>query len=245
MKINRIPWYLAVASLLCFAPNAFATTTASLTLTGVGDGNTVGDVYVDPYTATITTGSTTQTGVAVICDDWSNNTYLGESWTATVLNAGTVSNSTLGTPMFGNNQTLYNEAAWLGSQLMANPTNQTVQTEVSFALWALTYGQNGTTEEDPAPLAYLGSVYGTTSTIYQQTAALLAQAMTEGGYNAAGWTIYDPNPNTSTPIGDGTPQEFLVHTPEVSTLISLALGICGLLLFAASQKRKSMCQLAA
>jgi hypothetical protein len=246
MTKNRITWFLAVAALLCFAPNASATS-ATLTLTGVGDGATVGNVYVDPYTATITTGTTTVTNVPVICDDWSNNTYMNETWTATALKATTVSNSTLGTPMFGNNQSLYNEAAWLGSQLIANPTNKTVQTDVSFALWALTYGQNGTYEESPAPLTYLASTFsdGTSDPIYQQTLALLSQAMGEGSFSSAGWTIYDPVPGTSNPSLDGVPQEFLVYTPEPSTLISLALGICGLLMFATWQRRKSAFQLAA
>ena len=107
---------LITTILLATAAALRAQTTTSMLLTGVGDGNTFGDVYVDPYTATV--GGTAN--IAVICDDWSDDSNLGDSWTATVINAATVSNSADGTPLFGNNQGLYNGVAWLSAQLL-NP----------------------------------------------------------------------------------------------------------------------------
>jgi hypothetical protein len=233
--LRRMGWVAALAlSLFVLASPSFADT--SMTLTGVGDGATLGDVYVDPYTATV--GGATN--VSVICDDWSNNTYLNESWSATSLSATSVGTS--GTPMFGNNQTLYNEVTYLASGLMANSTNPTDQTEYSFAIWALTYGANGTVEESPAPLAYLAE-YGSSSE-YQATLVLICEAeggycaangltySGEGNYNSAGWEILTPVPGTSNPSADGTPQEFLtyVSTPEPSTILMLVFGIGGLLL---------------
>lgn len=234
-------WIGLVASafaVLVFASASFADT--SMTLTGVGDQATLGDVYVDPYTATVGTS----TNVSVICDDWSNNSYLNESWTATAMSASTVGNSSLGTPMFGNNQSLYNEVAYLASQLMANPTDPTNQTEYSFAIWALTYGANGTTEETPAPLTYLAENLsgGTSNSEYIAVVNDMNYAVSnESGYNSAGWEILTPDAGTSTPVSDGTPQEFLtfVNTPEPSTILLLAMGIGGLFLLKRRQSQSA------
>jgi hypothetical protein len=185
--------------------------TTSMTLTGVGDGATFGDVYVDPYTATV--GSTAN--VSVICDDWSNNSYLNESWTASVMNVSTVNNSTLGTPMFGNSQSLYNELAWLGAQLLANPTNTTAQTEISFAMWDLTYGINGN-NESPSPLGYMQEILGTgyaTNSLYEGTEGYISAAQGEGSYNSAGWQILTPEAGTQNQ-GYDTPQEFMTYSPS-------------------------------
>jgi PEP-CTERM motif len=239
--MRRLAWVAAfVVTVLVFASPSFADT--SMVLTGVGDGATVGDVYVDPYTATV--GGVA--GVSVICDDWSNNTYLNESWMANPLSATAASTS--GAPMFGNNQTLYNEVTYLASQLMLNPTNTTDQAEYSFAIWALTYGANGTTEESPAPLTYLAE--NVSGSEYQATLVLICEA--EGGYcaangqtyageanfNAAGWEILTPEAGTSMPSTDGTPQEFLTYvgTPEPSTMLMLGLGIAGLFLLKRRQR---------
>jgi len=229
------------AAVLVFASAAIAQTTTSVTLTGTGDNATLGEVYVDPYTATV--GGLANT--TVICDDWSNNSYVDESWMAAVINAATVGSSGDG-PMFGNNQTLYNELAWLGSQLLANPTNATTQTEVSFAMWDLTYGVNNTAEESPGPFNYLCSTLGGTysssgnacsgltsasTTEYQGALNFYSTAQSsETNYNAAGWEIL-------TPTGDGyvsgtnmgVPQEFLVYTPEPPGVILFAADMLGLM----------------
>jgi len=170
----------------------------------------------------------------VICDDWSNNSYLGESWTATITNAANVAS---GAPMFGNNsqgQALYNEVAWLGAQLLADPTNTTEQTEISFAMWDLTYGQNNTTEETTSPLQYLSEnlAGGTSNSEYIATTNLISTAQSsESNYNSAGWQILTPIPGTQSPGSDGTPQEFLVYTPEPSQAAILGAD---LLLFVAA-----------
>jgi len=241
--LRLVTWLAAMAILgFVFASPSFAT---SMTLTGVGDGATLGNVYVDPYSATV--GAST-TPVPVICDDWSNNSYVGESWTATAINAVTVSNTSLGTPMFGNNQSLYNEAAYLASLLMANPTNLNNQVEDSFAIWALTYPYNSP-QDATSPLTYLEE-YGTSSQ-YQATLVLICEA--QGGYcaannqmytgeanfNAAGWEILTPVPGTSNPKADGTPQEFLTYVPEPSTWLMLVLGLGGLFLLKRRQRNSN------
>lgn len=206
--------------------------TTTMDLTGVGDGYTVGDVYVDPYTATV--GGVA--GTPVICDDWSNNSYLDETWTATVINASPLSG---GTPMFGSNQSLYNELAWLGAQLLASPKNENQQAEISFAMWQLTYGANGTSEEDPSPFTFLDD-YGTSTQITgaqgylceaggtSEQGCSMYKGSTEANYNSAGWEILTPVPG-SQDKEYSTPQEFMTYVPESSQYAILGAD---LLLFA-------------
>jgi hypothetical protein len=219
-----------LTSILMVAAAGLWAGTTQMTLTGVGDGATFGDVYVDPYTATV--GGVTNT--PVICDDWSNNTYYNESWTASVINATTVSNGKLGTPMFGNNQSLYDELAWLGAQMLANPTNTTAQTEISFAMWDLTYGINGN-NESPSPLTYMQEILGggyASNSLCEGTLTYISEAEGKGSYNSAGWQILTPDPGTQN-SGYSTPQEFMMYVPssapEPSQLGTLGLD---LLLFA-------------
>jgi len=262
-SLLRKYWYLTVVALLLFSSASFAQTT-TLTLTTAGDGATVGGVYVDPYTATIGL-----TSVPVVCDDWSNNTYIQETWTA---NVATMTSSGLpsgAAPMFGNNSTLYNEVAWLATQLMTLPNTgtPTIQAEISFALWDLTYGANGTNQETPSPLAYLAAAEGYAETTAGFNACLAAQnavcvgantylteAENEGSFNASGWSILTPNTNDSitcsgSPCPSTPPQEFLVETsllpnggpiqaPESSTVILLGADMFGLLGLAFVYRRR-------
>jgi len=241
-SLFRKYWYLTVVSILFFASASFAQTT-SMDLTGVGNGAVVWDsssgVYVDPYTATV--GGVANT--PVICDDWSNNSYLGESWTAsvtTVSSLGTSSTPMFGTLSQGNNPTpgavaltqaqLYDEVAWLASQLLANPTNYNTQVATSFALWELTYNATGSLQEAPSPTAFLaGSAESGLQSTVNTLLADAQNAVLNQNYNGSDWEILTPVPNTSIPAGDGTPQEFLVYTPESSAVILFGADMLGLL----------------
>lgn len=244
--------YWVIVAILAFTPASYAQNTTTMTLTGTGNSTVAGDIYIDPYTATVGTASK----VTVICDDWSNNSYVGESWTANVTNATAVGTASPA-PMFGSNQTLYNEVAWLSSQILVNysskPTaaQQAAETELSIALWELTYGANQTNEETPSPLAFLAENLqgGTSNAEYQ--AALSDYCLAAGGsaalcsgtsysgdnnsaaanYNAAGWEILTPAGNVN-PSSDGTPQEFVVYTPESSALVLFGADMLGLLALA-------------
>jgi len=157
--------------------------------------------------------------------------------------------------MFGNNQTLYNEVAWLSSQLLANystnPTTaqQVTETEISFAIWQLTYGVNNTGAG--SPLAYLASVLGGTNNAeYQAVLALLQQAASEGSYDAKGWEILTSN-GTAPTCGSGSqcpsapPQEFLVQVPdpapESSAWILFGADMLGLLVLGIVFRRRLAC----
>jgi hypothetical protein len=230
--------FLLIAALFVCASAAFAQTT-SMNLTGTGDNATVYDggsgVYVDPYTATVGGVS----NVSVICDDWSNNSYVGESWTANVTTLNSLNMGTnASTPLFGNNPTLYNEVAWLGTQLLANPTNYANQVAVSFALWELTYAYNNP-QESPDPTSFLA---GSAEAGSQNTVnTLLSQATTAvaGGYNGNGWEILTPIAGTvSNPSDEGIPQEFLVYAPESSSMILFGADTLGLLALAFVFRRR-------
>src|ERR1700691_2444139 len=75
--VCRIFLLFLALSLLCIAPSAFADT-ASMDLTGAGS-NVMDGVYIGPYTATINGVST-----PVICDDFADESYIGEAWTANI-----------------------------------------------------------------------------------------------------------------------------------------------------------------
>jgi hypothetical protein len=231
---------ILMVSLACFfSALGLRADTVSMTLTNPPPGNTLGDVYVDPYTATVNGVST-----AVICDDWSDNTYTDETWTANVTNEAEVSTANPA-PKFGDNQALYNEVTWLADQMLpATSQNATEDTELSIAIWDLTYGANGTNEETPAPLAYL-ETYGTSSEYGQAITDICeAEGTAAGGGLCAGtnyageagyisandWEILTPTSAAPTCSGaacpTAPPQEFLVEVAaEPSSLALLAVEL--------------------
>jgi len=228
-SLLRKYWYLTAVALLVFASASSFAQTTTVANANVGNATVVGNVYVDPYTATVGGVNSTY----VICDDWSDNTYIGESWTA---NVGTIGSTLTGTPLFGNQPQVYAEAAWLATQLLANPTNQTLQAEISFAIWELTYPY-APHPESPGPTAYLAGltasgIPGLTASAIQSAISgtpssigLLAQAnaAVNGGYTGSGWEILTPVVGTP-----GPPQEFLVYTPESSAVILFGADMLGL-----------------
>jgi len=233
-KVLQKQWYLTAVFVVVFASASFAQSTTSITITGVGDSSSVTNssagfgVYVDPYTATVGGGAPT----SVICDDWSDNTDIGESWTANVSTVASVSSGNM-TPLFAPGAAqpvsvltpgqLYDEAAWLGTQLLANSNNPTKLAEYSFAIWELTYTY-APTKELPAPTTFLA---GSPDASYQSAITGLinqAEAAVAGGYSGAGWEILTPV--TGTP---GPPQEFLVYTPESSSTLMFGADLLGLL----------------
>jgi len=253
-SLFRKHWFLTAVVVLVFASASFAQTT-SVYLSGVGDGATVWNggsgVYVDPYTATV--GGVQ--GLSVICDDWANNTYQNESWTANVTTVSSLGSSTV--PMWAASSTftqaqLYDALAYLGSQLLANPQNATNQVEVSFAIWELTYSAgitNSVPKTDTSnPTTFLaGSSYsGLQSAITNLIGTALATAGSAGnGFNAQGWEILTPVTNDPITCSGGPcpvtpPQEFLVYTPEASTIVMLGADLLGILALAFFFRRRTL-----
>jgi hypothetical protein len=93
--------------------------------------NVMNGVYVGPYNGTVN-GVSAQ----IICDDFADESYSNESWTATVT---TVAN--LNGTKWGNNTALYDEAAYFATQMIGLESNPTANAQtigyMSYVIWAL------------------------------------------------------------------------------------------------------------
>jgi hypothetical protein len=131
MRTGRRLWLGVAAIALCFAPCALGQSQVNISLTSAGN-NVMDGVYVGPYSATVN-GTPTQ----IICDDFTDETYVGESWTANVTTLSNLNGTKWGG--MANATTLYDEAAWLATQMLS-PTYSGNPTQVgylAYALWAV------------------------------------------------------------------------------------------------------------
>jgi len=213
-------WLAAAVALVCCAPLAHADT---FTLTGANpNNNSDGGVYVSPYQASINGGSP----VLVICDDFSDEVYVGETWN--VQSPWSVDQYTAGDGLF-TGQTDYEEAAWLVLQLVGF-TDAANQAAISYAIWTIF---------DPSAINSYQVIGSPVHTPNQWIT--LAAAAVAGGYTGAGVTVWTPTDKTqTTPNGSvttcpaganncGRPQEFLtVSTPDASAWSALAMSFLGL-----------------
>jgi hypothetical protein len=205
---------LSFVGLLALSSVGFAQYT--LELTGVAPDSASADgVYVSPYQGTISQGSTQIYSGYMICDDFTDESFLGQPWSATETNAGALNGTELfSTSLSGysvaNN---YNAVAWLANQLLlpANLNNSTNQTNISFAIWDIMDGASAlplTSSTDPDGGA----------------GSWITQAFTEAvtdHYVGSNVSVYTPTPH-------GVSQEFLVvTTPEASAPVLLAVDLLG------------------
>lgn len=208
MKIAiRTLFSVVAAAVLLFAPTALADT-ASMLLTGVGPNGAMAGVYVGPYVATINGVST-----PVICDDFADESYLNESWTANVTTLADLTGTKWGG--LSNATTLYEEAAWLTEQLATASPSQAG--DIQFAIWALF---------DPSAINGLSSG---DQTIVE---CLITQAQNQTFWSGEFANILIYTANTDDPIlcngqacANTPPQEFIVDTPEPGELALLLIGL--------------------
>jgi hypothetical protein len=235
MNIIRKPWQVPLLILAC--AGAAMAGSSSMQLTNAGS-NVLGGVYVGPYYAIIDGVS----NVAIICDDFADETFVGQTWQANVTNVAanstTLMSTRLGLPAAQQSQ-MYATAAYLATQLMSGATcppgtlnckAANYAGDIQFAIWQLF---------DPAdpngmPFSYLSG--------YDLT-------------NAAAWLIYalghapsianDANILVYSPVGGGPPQEFLrVTTPEPAAIALLAvqlLGLTGVVVCVRRRKTRATC----
>lgn len=137
--------------LLASSPLAAAQPTVSFSITGVGAGGSLDGIYTSPYTGTVNGIINTP----VICDDFANNSYVPEDWTAYVtslssVNAGT---NTAGILKWNNansggtvdtdpawdlsQKTAYDVLAYLAIELDSSPSASTTSEDLSYAMWEL------------------------------------------------------------------------------------------------------------
>jgi hypothetical protein len=212
VKTLPVVGFVVLAVALCIPSSAKADTVA-VTLTGVS-GGVQGGVYTSPYYATVGT----LTDVPIVCDDYSHEVYMGESWTASVSTFADLSQARFWQTSGGSQAAdqaatlqLYDEAAYLFNELYLRPSQRG---DISFALWAIF---------DPSQVE---SSAGWDSNAAWWLASAQTQTYTEGAFS---------NFEVLTPISTTSPQEYLVRTPEPSAALLLGVGL--LAMFAISRRK--------
>ena len=209
MRTNIIKVFGLIGLALFLASAAHADgTTANMLFTGANGAND-GQYYVSPYSGTMNGAP-----VTLFCDDLLHEVYVGETWTANVTNLGTAigaknfSNTRFGSGISAANATvLYEEVAWLVTQF--TPADQSQWVNIQHALWDLT----------DSAVPYTDSA--------AWTWYLDAKEINNyGGINANNFLIVtDQNFKYS-----GSVQEFIVQTPEPSSLVLLVSAMLGMML---------------
>jgi hypothetical protein len=218
---NRFSGFLwfAVMVMLFAAPGAFGQ--ANLYLNDAGN-NVMDGVYVGPYNATINGTS----GQQIICDDFADETNVGESWIANVTTLSNLSGTKWGSSspssFWGGSYSAlqgYEAMMALSSQMLGNKNPNQVG-DLAYAVWAIF---NGSAVYNWLISHGDGAAWGAVQSMV--TAAL------KGSYSIAqfaGWQIFTPTKCLSNCTGiGGLPQEFLeynpLNVPEGGTAISYLL----------------------
>lgn len=221
MNLGRILGLVAVVLLL--APFAFADggSAVQVEFTGVNGAND-GQYYVSPYYGVINPGTSSAQNVVLFCDDINNEVTFGQTWTANITNLGTALNTTngfantrygsvVGSAVLSNPGVAYEEAAWLVSQF-ATHTNDLVN--LQYALWDI---MNPGTYSNSDVNSWLSLAAADYSSI-----------------NPYGFEIIT---NVGPLSLTGQVQEFIVQTPEPSTLALMLCGALALALVAITRAR--------
>jgi len=233
------------------ALSAIALADDSLTLTGANPGLvSMGGVYTSPYVGTITgVGS----GINIICDDFTDEVYLGETWNVIPTNFAQM--STTGTAnqsvLWDTGATALTQAqgyltvAILASQLLSINSSSTQAEDLSFAIWDVFNPGSSTGLGDSNNINNLLLAAQSTATTDLSTAGQSIQSALSA-VNISNMTIYTADPKgtvngvspavTSCPAGTcGQPQEFVtVSMPEPSSwgLLTVDLAaVLGIVLF--------------
>lgn len=219
-------WFLlATVALLCLAPCALAQET--LTLKGVAGYDSYG-FGTGPYSIQVGTGSTYN----MICDDFTHDIQIGDSWTANPLRVdGTGSN--IGTALFGGQSNAlaeYKEAAYLSYAILFNTglggnTNDNLQ----LAVWAIFN-----------PAAVKNVVGATEWSVIQGIISAYASSGTLALLQ--NFTIWVPVSGTCSGSANCAGQEFFQYVPEGGAAflyLLLAGASCAGAMFLRSRNRGS------
>jgi len=224
--------------------------TANFYLNGVGSGANLGGVYTSPYAGQINGAST----IPVICDDFQDDSFVPEQWTAYVTSLSTIlTESSTDTYLKWN-------SGWDGTGAMALPPTELTQTQAYGAAAVLAYNilnSTGLAQEeysyamwelfDPTQASSaLPAEDQSTVASYVQTAVGIATGGNLNSYlsshDVSGVTFYsyDATDNPLGPVGCGghcppPPQEFVTVSmaePSYPAILGLdLLAVAGLILF--------------
>jgi hypothetical protein len=245
-------WYLVaagVAALLVATGPLGAQVTFDLT--GVGSGTVLDGIYTSPYTATI--NGVPQ--INAICDDFSDESYNPEDWTADVTSVSSLGSTVDSTLMWGGasgNVTIgsnhdswtltqvqaYDVAAVLANEIVSAPAGSQYQQDLSYALWGL-FDPDGTATNPWGAFNYLtGTGFSTdagNALTYLENAityTFLPANSVQVQADINGATIYSYAGGATCPDSPGgvcaniPPQEFIT-VPEASTPVLLAVDLLG------------------
>jgi len=178
-------------------------------------GKTSATGFYDGSINVVQVGTNQPGGPGMICDDFRDNVYAGEHWTATAINVASLS-SNIGKLLFGGGVGSignigipgYTEVAYLVNQMFTTSPTKAAQTAYSQAIWALTGGVN------PAALK------GTPAWILYTTAINLCKSGQISLSQFKNLWIYTP-----THWVGGRPQEMwgMVPVPEGGTALAYFL----------------------
>jgi hypothetical protein len=221
----------------------WAVAQTSVTLTGPPPGNTYDGIYVSPYYATV--GGATNT--PVVCDDFGDNTSMGDHWTATVTPfSGTTAPTNTSWGLAGGTLTQYDVVAWFTIALINLPTSVqpantlTLQVIDSFALWAVfdpsgvaSYLKNNPLSTNAALCADIFGSFGCGWTAADGTPDGSAYAgvtgVPRGGYNLEILSPLLASGSVCKAGSDACPaQEFIAMVPEGGAALAYLLlaGLC-------------------
>jgi hypothetical protein len=215
----------------------------TLTLNTAGAKITDGGYYVSPYTGTLTTSAGT-TQLTLYCDDFNNESVLGTSWAVNVtIVDGDLSTTRYDTsnpadsakpdPNYPVGTQLYEEEAWLFTQLAANLSSSSTVKAIQEAAWHLT----SPSSSQPSNYNYNAWITAAANDFNKTVAGYVTPnysqwyVLTQVGY--AGNTTSAGNQEMLAQFSSGSTIQ--TTTPEPATLL---LAGAGLLAAAVSRKMK-------
>ena len=236
----RVEGLVAAAglALLCLSVPALGQQTVSVDFTG-GYSAVWGNWGAGVYSANISNISGSPVTSGMICDDFNDEIYTNETWSAHAYQASSLTSSNIGETLFGSSIGLtgYAEVATLASMMFGGSSTYgsitgITQADLSAAIWYITSGSGGKLGGVSLTATELNLVAAVESAFNGKLSK--AQSYLAGLTNL--W-ILNPISGSQNPLNDGRPQEMWVEAPEGGAALAyLLLG--GLFCFGALLKRR-------